>query len=373
MRGEIVWYYAYDVAFEAAMPKVREALAGLSEYRKPGRYRKVPESISTFMPLVRELAPRPLPEGRVPEGLPKLREVSTRLKLFSVGAVSAEVRMPFEVGAIDDLIALRELGEDSDGPVRKLAVELVGDFVESIACGLVRPTGELGRCEMYTVLCITEADGLSEGTASWLAATRAQVAAFLLGERNAVKLSAGQIDETVRMSYSYTNADLAVVDWEAMLLVDTATEYDELLYMAEVANLQMAELRVHDEALDRAVDRAYDDLERHRKSPSLFRPSAKLAHGLRQEMMDLAHMSDEILNLSKHFGDWYLARIYMALRTRFHLTEWETQLERKLKTVSTMYELIARNTTDRTMVVLETIIVLLFVVDVAIMLFMGGK
>jgi hypothetical protein len=372
MRGDIAWFYAYDVAFEADLKKSQQALAGEPAYRRPGRYRKAPESVSVYSPLVLELAERSLPEARLPEDVPELRPVVSRVKLFAVGAVSIEIRMPFEASSIEELVPLREIGDDADGPIRKLASDIARDFVARARPGLERPSAELGRCETYTVLCVIEADGLENGTRAWLDFRRAQVAAFLLGERSPEVLSADQVEEALRLSYSYTNSDLAVVDWDAMVVVDTTTAYDELLYVAEVANLQMAELRTHDEALERAVDRAYEDIERYRRSPSLFRPPAKLAHALRHEMMDLAHIADEIQNLSKHFGDWYLARIYMGLRSRFHLAEWETQLERKLKTVSTMYEIIARQTTDRKMIILELMIVLLFVLDVLLVLLTGG-
>jgi hypothetical protein len=134
----------------------------------------------------------------------------------------------------------------------------------------------------------------------------------------------------------------------------------------------MAELRTHDELLERAVDRAYLDLDRYYARPSLFRAPVRLAHSLREERIDLARMADEILNLSKYFGDWYLARIYQGLSNRFHLAEWEAQLERKLRTVDSLYGLIASEMSDRKMIVLEFAIVLLFILDIVFFAVVGG-
>jgi len=368
MRGEIVWFFAYDVAFEADLSKVRTALAGAPAYRRPGRYRKAPENVSLYSPLALELPECEPPAGGLPEGTRPLGPVRPTVKIFAVGAVSVGVRMSFEAASLEELAPYRNLTDDPDSPVRRLARQTAADVVARAAPGLDRPTDGLDRGETYTVLCITEADGLENGTRAWIDFRRSQVAAFLLGEDSAESLSGDQVDETLKLSYSFTNADLAVVDWDAMLVVDAATSYDELLYVAEVANLQMAELRAHDEQLDRAVGRVYDELERYRRRPSLFRAPARLAHALRQETMDLSHMADEILNLSKYFGDWYLARIYVGLRSRFHLAEWEAQLERKLKTVNTMYELTSRNATDRKMLMLETLVVLIFVVDIVLVI-----
>jgi hypothetical protein len=154
-----------------------------------------------------------------------------------------------------------------------------------------------------------------------------------------------------------------------MLILDPAAEYEELLYTAEVANLQMAELRAHDDVLERTIDRAYDDLERQSRRPALFRTPARLVHDLREQRIELARMADEILNLSKYFGDWHLARIYEGLGRRFHLAEWQQQLERSLRTVDALYEMITREIAERRMLILEIMIVLLFVLDVIIIVY----
>ena len=40
--------------------------------------------------------------------------------------------------------------------------------------------------------------------------------------------------------------------------------------------------------------------------------------------MDLTQVTDELSNITKFIGDWYLARIYMGCVARFHLSHGKT-------------------------------------------------
>jgi len=365
LRGEIVWLLAYDVAFELKKDAVAAALAERGpRYRKAGRYRRAPGGVMLFSPLVVEL-----PECELP-GLPG-RLVRPTAKFFSAGALSISLRVDFDARSLDDLMPFRAMADaEGEGP-HLLARQLAEELVEMARPGLVRPCASWDRCEDYTVVCITESEGLEDGTMRWLEARRAQVAALLLGEGPAEELSEQQVEESLRHAYSFGKTDLAVVEWDGMLVVETRTSYEELLYVAEAANVQLVEMRAHDEVLDKAIDRAYEDLDHYYDRPALFREPARLAHSLREQKIDLARIADQIYNVSKFFGDWHLARIYEALELRFHLAEWQDQLEEKLRTVDSLYQIIAKEKTDRSMFVLELAIVVLFVLDLLIILIHG--
>ena len=83
--------------------------------------------------------------------------------------------------------------------------------------------------------------------------------------------------------------------------------------------------------------------------------------------IDLARMSDELSNITKFFGDWHLARIYQALASRFHLSDWHKTTDEKLKTLDDLYQLFAADRNNRYMLILEITIVLLFVIDLFIL------
>jgi len=151
------------------------------------------------------------------------------------------------------------------------------------------------------------------------------------------------------------------------LLVDEEPDFDETLYIMELANAQLAELEAYDRILDTALDRAYRDLSRHP-----LRNRASVMQELKEIRIDLARFSDELSNITKFFGDWHLARIYKNIAERFHLGDWHRTIDDKLKTLDGLYEIIKHDHTTRLMLILEGTIVLLFIIDL-IVLVLGLK
>ena len=158
-----------------------------------------------------------------------------------------------------------------------------------------------------------------------------------------------------------------MVDWDAALIIDQRQNFDETVYVMELANLQLAELEAYDRILDDSLDRAYRDL-----SGRSLRGRASILRELREIRIDLARLSDELSNITKFFGDWHLARIYENISARFHLADWHRTIDDKLQTLDDLYQLLNHDQTNRWMLILEVTIVLLFVIDLVI-LFFGVK
>jgi len=129
---------------------------------------------------------------------------------------------------------------------------------------LIRPIEKLGDEEAYTVFCIngplTAGDEGVVAAEQWLRANRRDVAALLTEEPDPAQLSEQEAEESTGKYYSYYERDLVVLDWDAALIIDEPQDFDEVLYIMELANLQLAELEAYDGILDRAVDRSYRDL-----------------------------------------------------------------------------------------------------------------
>jgi hypothetical protein len=158
-----------------------------------------------------------------------------------------------------------------------------------------------------------------------------------------------------------------VIDWDAALVVDLKGYVDDVLYVLELANLQLEEFRVMDQALDRYLSRAYDDLER-RPIP-LFGVATGVLRELRRFRVDLTKLADEVTHITKFFGDWYLARVYLAARERFALDQWRGSVEKRLGQLDQLYSVAQGDVYDRRMLWLEIVIVVLFVIDVVAILF----
>jgi len=180
------------------------------------------------------------------------------------------------------------------------------------------------------------------------------------------QLSRQEADESTGRYLSYYENDLAVLDWDAALIVQEPGQLDEILYVLELANLQLAELEAYDRILDTALERSYRDLtQRPRRRGEIMRE-------LREIRIDLARFSDELSNITKFFGDWHVARIYENIAARFHLGDWHRTIDKKLETLDDLYQLLNQDRTNRWMLTLEVTIVLLFIIDL-ILLVVGLK
>jgi hypothetical protein len=305
--------------------------------------------------------------------------IERQVKIFSVGAISITFKVPFAVEDLSELVRYHDLRFTTGATIYDEALATAEEVRKELLPRLSRPVERLADEEAYTVFCITSpvaGDG-GEGQAAeaWLGKHRREVAALLTEEPDLAHLSEQEAEESTSRYLSYYDRDLVVIDWDAALIVDEAKYVDEMVYLLELANLQLAELEAYDRLLDNVIDRAYRDLAPRGIASGFRRPrrwtGAKTLTDLREIRIDLARLSDELSNITKFFGDWHLARSYQAVAARFHLADWHKTIDEKLKTLDDLYQLLQADRNHRTMVILEVTIVLLFVLDL-VMLFRGG-
>ena len=358
--GEVVYIYAFDVAYEMTRQPVRELLGQPVAQFVVDASKRSPRQLFFYRPQMVRLPPL---ERIGPHGPMRVERV---IKLLPVGAISISVRVPFEVAQVEDLVGYHDLqfsnGSLSD-EVRRLAEEVRSE----LASHYVRPVSQLADEEAYTVFCfasplLTE-EGTTVGAETWWRANRRAVASLLTQEPDVYHLSKQEADESTGRFLSYYERDLVVIDWDAALIIDEPQNFEETLYVMELANLQLAELEAYDRILDDSLDRAYRDL-----STRPTRGRAAVLRELREIRIDLARFSDELSNITKFFGDWHLARIYENISARFHLGDWHRTIDKKQQTLDDLYELLNHDHTNRWMLILEVTIVLLFVIDLVILL-----
>ena len=362
--GEIVYIYAFDVAYEMNRQPVRALLGQPVAQFVVDASKRSPRHLFFYRPQMVRLPPL---ERIGPHGPVRMERV---IKLLPVGAISITVRVPFAVERVEDLIVYHDL-QFSNGSLHQEVRRLAEEVRSELARHYVRPVPQLAEEEAYTVFCLASPlladDGTVLSAENWLRNHRREVASLLTQEPDIDQLSKQEADESTGRFLSYYQRDLVVVDWDAALLVDEPKNFDETLYVMELANLQLAELEAYDRLLDDSLERAYRDLGQRRS-----RGRASILRELREIRIDLARFSDELSNITKFFGDWHLARIYENISARFHLADWHRTIDDKLQTLADLYQLLNHDQTNRWMLILEVTIVLLFIIDLVI-LFLGFK
>ena len=358
--GEVVYIYAFDVAYDMTRQPVRELLGQPVAQFSVDASKRSPRQLFFYQPQMVRL---PLLERIGPHGPVRVARV---IKLLPVGAISISVRVPFQVRQIEDLVAYHDL-QFSNGSLSEEVRRLAEEVRSELASHYVQPVRQLAEEEAYTVFCIQSPLVTEEqaelSAENWWRAHRRTVASLLTQEPDIDHLSKQEADESTGRFLTYYQHDLVVVDWDAALIIDEPRNFDETLYVMELANVQLAELEAYDRLLDDSLDRAYRDL-----SARPMRGRDSTLRGLREIRIDLAQFSDELSNITKFFGDWHLARIYENVAARFHLGDWHRTIDKKLQTLDDLYQLLNSDRTNRWMLILEATIVLLFVIDVIILL-----
>jgi hypothetical protein len=363
--GEAVYVYAFDVAYDMARQPLRELLGQPVAQFAVDASKRSPRQLFFYKPQMVRLPPleRIGPQGPV--------RVERTIKILPVGAISITVRVPFAVEQVKDLVDFHDL-EFSNGVLQDEVRQLAEEIRRELTPVLIRPVPQLFQEEAYTVFCIQTplptTDGTQFNAENWLATHRREVASLLTQEPDIDHLSKQEADESTGRYLSYYEHDIVVMDWDAALIMDQPENFDETLYVMELANLQLAELEAYDRMLDDALERSYRDLSLRRSS----RSRSDVLRELRDIRIDLARFNDELSNITKFFGDWHLARIYENISARFHLGDWHRSVDGKLKTLDDLYQLLKHDQNNRWMLILEITIVLLFVIDL-IMLFVSMK
>lgn len=356
--GEVVYIYAFDVAYDTTRKPIRELLGQPVAQFAVDASKRSPRQLFFYKPQMVRLLPteRIGPLGPV--------RVERAIKLLHVGAISITVRVPFAVNHVEDLVALHDL-QFSNGSLSDEVRHLAQEVVAELKTHFIRPHPQLPEEEAYTVFCIAAPVLTPEGqpinAESWFQSHRRQVAALLTQESEIERLSKQEADESTARYLSYYEDDLLVIDWDAALLIDEPRDFNETLYIMELANLQLAELEAYDRLLDDALERSYRDL-----GERPLRSRGDILRELREIRIDMARFNDELSNITKFFGDWHLARIYEKISSRFHLADWHRTINGKLKTLDDLYQLLKHDQTNRWMMILEVTIVLLFIIDLVI-------
>jgi len=369
--GQVVYMYAFDVAYEMIRRPVDRLLGQPVAEFAPGAGKRQPRQWFFYRPQMVRLPPLERLTARGPV------RVERSVKLLPVGAISISVAVPFHVQSMEELVAFHDL-KFSDGTtlyeeIRRLAE----DVRRELAPYYVRPVEQMRDEEAYTVFCISsplfDADPDAprrpdarqlRGAEEWYEANRRAIASLLTEEPHPGLLSAQEAEESTGRYFSYYQRDLVVIDWDAAMVVDDPRFFDETLYVMELANVQLAELEAYDRILDDTVERSYRDIAGRR-----FRwmRDTGVQRELREIRVDFARLSDELSNITKFFGDWHLARIYQGVSARFHLADWQRTIDEKLKTLDDLYQLLRAEQNNRWMLILEASIVLLFIIDLIIL------
>jgi hypothetical protein len=358
VSGSVAAYRLVDVGYVIDLRRAADVLG--AQIRGPARlYRAHAEGIEIRVPpLLVQLEPSDL----VVDGQTYHVEVSAHL--FDFGVCSLRLTAPVTDLSWDQFVAFGKAFDRSDSMRACLASEIRA-LVERLQPAIDRPdTSEI--VEDYTVFRI---DRLERNDGSRIdAQSMATVDLIPLLSTEERRLSPESQYELVSRRFSYYADDLVVITWDAALIIDPDRSDHDVEYVIEFANAQLLELRVYDAQLDGELPTLYDRIEERRRVPALTRRYRPLLSELQTRVADITEIVERADNGFKVVNDVYYARVYLAALEVFRQHAWRRGIDRKLRIFRDTYSMLNAEAQAWRAELLEVMIILLFVADIAISL-----
>lgn len=354
VAGNCRFMFAYDAGFQIDLDQARKLTADATPYQivrgrrpSPGWFGYQPAPLRLLVDI-----------GSVAIG-DYATDATVEMIVYDFGAILVTFSIPFDC-QVDRLTDLGLALYDNDD-LQSRARTSVSDVFESIRSAIERPNLR-AIVEDYCVFAIRERDGEEPPTA--FLERHAQSLGRAI-EAEAGELGADQLARTLGGRMSYGVDDLAVIDWNAAILLDP--EPDDLIAVLQHANVELLQLRILDEELDSILDHSDELLARfvNRRWYPLFKDEA-LVSRFAMVQTDAAVLFEGVNNAIKLMGNQYLARVYRLASERLSLPAWQSNVQRKLDAADGVYQRITDTAATRRLETLEVVIIVLIAISIVL-------
>ncbi len=287
---------------------------------------------------------------------------SVDITVFDFGAASVEYHIPLD-GPLSGLATLSDLLATHAG-IREDARARLATLVQTITPALQRPSLS-EAIEDYAVFALDPASVTGDPDAALLAHAPTIARIFRGGD----SLSDQEVKDATGARLSFTRRDAAVVDWSAAVVIDA--DPADVLTILEFANIELLEMRLLDDRLDRTLAVFYETFSRRHWWRRILSGGSRDLRRLAAMQTDAALMFEGVNNAIKLVGDQYLARLYRAASARMGVPEWQTSVRRKLATLESIHSKVADHGAAFRMEALEWTIVILILFEVVMSLVRG--
>ncbi len=353
--GYLLIYWCFDVADEIDTSMLEHQIDWQAEKAFLSGIRISPEYIQYRTPPVL----LKLGEQKLPFGLKAFVE----MKVYEFGVITVRFTSKIE-GDLEKLINLNRLIQENQD-IRNLAITWMKKAVEKILPAVTRPARfPETDWEDYVIFWIHSFD--HKVNADILLNDHGDCISRIL--RAEEQQSRAEKEDALKFPLSYYGEDLTLIDWASAFVYDPWKTYD-ILDVIEFAAIQLLELRVYDTILDKAIEKAYDDLAAQRKRKLKIVTISSVLNRLSRIKLDISDVMDRLENSLKLVGDLYLAKVYAAASNRFYLDRWKLAVRNKLNVIESLYAKQWERFQTSRMVVAEIAIVVLFIIDIILILF----
>jgi hypothetical protein len=320
MHSSIILYHLFDVADEINLKMVEAIWAARNKIASRLRFDKsAPKSISIQNPpLLVELGTHDMTFAG------KEYTAAINARIFDIGVVSLvfHIELPEEMTEAEftDLaIAVDTLPED----VIREYIEAVTDTIRP-ACSKMRISDFDEDFVVYY---------FRDGLPDW------DFPPIMMKDKT--PLSEETRKNVMANRFSYSTDDIVYLTWDTALLYDKSGSMD-LPDLFEFANAQFLELRYYDDALHKAIDRTYDEIDSANApgGPSRHKAFRQIRADLMEVMADMSILTSNVDNALQVTEDVFNARVYARFMDLLHADVWRENINTKLRVLGRCYSLL---------------------------------
>jgi hypothetical protein len=378
LTGRVVFQYFYDIGGDLALDRVPRERLNLIERRRARGAR-------ILAPKYEEVGLQPL---EVDLGARKIdrHKATIEGRIFPIGVIGIYVSVEFRNASLESVIRLVSLNErrvkvaGEEIEFDEIPDEFFKELLKTIKPAIIYTYPALEHPEVYTLILIAASEPRLEAQ-DFLTKFRKQTAGLLRGERDWRWLSEKETEDALKVYLTYSDEDIVFVDWYSALISGAVEYTDELVRMIELAKIQLLELKTYDKLLDERLDRAYGSLRAAFTMPRIgiswrSRPYGELSRAARdiaECRIEVTDFVEDLRNILKFTGEWYLGKLYRVASERFRIADWLSLVDKKIDQLQQLYAMAMERVDVHRATTLEFLMVFLIIAIVVLEIIMVVK
>ena len=264
----------------------------------------------------------------------------------------------FDVRAYLPDILVAEVQVEVENVFNDEAFDLKEALIDQCHEIIKRRGGKFELSEEYSIAIVSDYDGEPEQFFKY----GAKIASFLKSER--LLLDEKEIVHTLSHQIKYAQDDLVIVDWDGAFIFDPVGEYESIVELLQIANLQLLKYRGLDHDLDLRLRRIARVVQSQAERLNILK-NYKITQDFKAVINTRARSIAEFEAVDREIkliGDWYPARLYNLMAHKMRLNEWKDAVKEKMDSLEDVYTIVAENFSMSRVHFLEFIQILLFFV-----------
>ena len=200
--------------------------------------------------------------------------------------------------------------------------------------------GKFEGSEEYSLACVSE----YKGDPDQFFNKKAQIASFLKSEKEL--LDEKEIEYTLSSQIKYSKDDLVILDWDGAFIFDPDGNFDAIIELFQLANLQLLRYRILGVDVDDRMDKISKLVRQKPITRFGFLKRGEITQSLREAITIRTQSVTEFEKLEREIkliGDWYFARLYEVITKKFRMDEWKKSVKEKLDSLEDIYGVVSEN------------------------------